>query len=601
MIDTVKNPYELKINQENWQKAGSKLMRMAIAELAYEGVIELISVNRNDDNRFKPNLYQLELADTRLLITATKKRFGGWIIHEVKNEQEPSLSYQLNEFFIKLCRTLEMSDITKAYLIKEINHTLLAEAHLYTDDRPNSQQLACLSGSVVDSALRGHPWLIMGKGRLGFGYHDYQVYAPEMKVLTKLPWFAIHQKLAQFSAIHSLSAEDVYHNVLGEYQLQQFRNTLVEKSLDPDDYFFLPIHPWQWQHWISLNYSEQIVNHELIFVGMSEHEYLPLQSIRTFANMTSPTCYNIKLPLSILNTAVYRGLPSKRNRVAPQITQWLVNIFHQDDDLKRTGLVLLGEVATITAGQPTFDPLSKPPYQFLELLGCLYRDSVENYIHDNELVISQAALIHHDKNGVYLLPYLVTQSQLTIEAWLHQFFSVCVPPLLYWLYRYGIVFSPHGENSLLIHEQGVPKRMVLKDFVDDINLVDSEFAEQQPKPEAAEILLTHAAKDLPHFIFTGLFVVHYRYIFDVVHINYGLTEQRFWGLLAEVIDDFHQKHPELDDRIKLFDIKRPYFEKICLNRVRLFTRGYQDDAERPEPVISEPILNPISDEFSKEN
>jgi len=40
---------------------------------------------------------------------------------------------------------------------------------------------------------------------------------------------------------------------------------------------------------------------------------------------------------------------------------------------------------------------------------------------------------------------------------------------------------------------------------------------------------------------------------------------------------------------------RPEFEKICLNRVRLFTTSYNDEAERPVPVFLDPIPNPVSE------
>ncbi|XSZ47874.1 IucA/IucC family C-terminal-domain containing protein [Francisella noatunensis] len=33
-----------------------------------------------------------------------------------------------------------------------------------------------------------------------------------------------------------------------------------------------------------------------------------------------------------------------------------------------------------------------------------------------------------------------------------------------------MVFSPHGENSILIIEDNLPVGLVMKDFVDDINI-----------------------------------------------------------------------------------------------------------------------------------
>lgn len=139
------------------------------------------------------------------------------------------------------------------------------------------------------------------------------------------------------------------------------------------------------------------------------------------------------------------------------------------------------------------------------------------------------------------------------------------------------------------------KKMVLKDFIDDVNLVDEDFPELENLPPEGQILLRHPAEELSHFIFTGLFMVHYRYICNVFLEDYPEhTELEFWQTISSVIDEFHQAHPELADRIEKFSMFRPSFEKICLNRVRLFTTSYNDEAERPVPVFLDPIANPVS-------
>ena len=153
---------------------------------------------------------------------------------------------------------------------------------------------------------------------------------------------------------------------------------------------------------------------------------------------------------------------------------------------------------------------------------------------------------------------------------------------------------------MLIHANGVPQKMVLKDFIDDVNLVDEDFPELASLPIEGQILLRHPAHELSHFIFTGLFMVHYRYICNVFLQDYPEhSEVEFWQTISLVIDAFHQAHPELAERIEKFAMFRAEFEKICLNRVRLFTTSYNDEAERPVPVFLDPIANPVSPETLK--
>jgi siderophore synthetase component len=299
--------------------------------------------------------------------------------------------------------------------------------------------------------------------------------------------------------------------------------------------------------------------------------------------------------VSIFNTAVYRGLPSKRNLAAPAVSAWLKNIHQQDQQLQNSAVIFLGEIASLTVQQPCFDPIEAAPYQFKELFGCLWRESVDVYVDPTVHVLSQAALLHRDLSGQSILTVLIQASKLSPLDWLAQFAQVCLEPLLICLYRYGLAFSPHGENTMLVHEHGVPKALVLKDFVDDINLVDEDFPELAQRPREADVLLRHPAAELSHFIFTGLFIVHYRYICNVFLQDYPqYSELDFWQTISNQIISFHQQNPELSHRIEKFDILRPEFSKVCLNRVRLFTTSYNDEAERPVPVFLNPMANPVS-------
>ncbi len=112
----------------------------------------------------------------------------------------------------------------------------------------------------------------------------------------------------------------------------------------------------------------------------------------------------------------------------------------------------------------------------------MWRESVDPVIGTGEQALSQAALLHRDINGQSILAVLIQASGLSPLQWLKRFAEVSVTPLLICLYKYGLAFSPHGENTMLIHANGVPQKMVLKDFIDDVNLVDEDFPELASLP-----------------------------------------------------------------------------------------------------------------------
>ena len=587
---------QLQVNQKQWRLAGQRLIEMAIAEFLYE---EIIQVTHLKDNR-----YQLTLDDQTYTFKAQNYLLGHWQIEEGSVRElsvaEDLPAWNLHTFIRAFSNQTEVKPFTKAYLIKEMNNTWLAEAHLFDESRLSSEAALTASHHEIEGMLRGHPWLIMSKGRMGFGYDDYLSAAPELSPTVKVLWLAVHRDLAEFRSTEEWQAGRLYQHELSAEELANFEQKLHERGCSCRDYFLIPVHAWQWHQWLVPTYANEIVDQRIIELGVGQDDYVPMQSIRTLCNISQPERHYVKLPVSIFNTAVYRGLPSKRNLAAPAVTAWLKQIQSQDPDLKQSGVAFLGEVATLTIHQPCFDQIEGAPYQFKELFGCLWRESVDPVIGTGEQALSQAALLHRDINGQSILAVLIQASGLSPLQWLKRFAEVSVTPLLICLYKYGLAFSPHGENTMLIHANGVPQKMVLKDFIDDINLVDEDFPELASLPIEGQILLRHPAHELSHFIFTGLFMVHYRYICNVFLQDYPEhSEVEFWQTISSVIDAFHQAHPELAERIEKFAMFRAEFEKICLNRVRLFTTSYNDEAERPVPVFLDPIANPVSPETLK--
>ena len=587
---------QLQVNQKQWRLAGQRLIEMAIAEFLYEEIIQVTDL--------KNNRYQLMLDDQTYTFKAQNYLLGHWQIEEGSVRElsvaEDLPAWNLHTFIRAFSNQTEVKPFTKAYLIKEMNNTWLAEAHLFDESRLSSEAALTASHHEIEGMLRGHPWLIMSKGRMGFGYDDYLSAAPELSPTVKVLWLAVHRDLAEFRSTEEWQAGRLYQHELSAEELANFEQKLHERGCSCRDYFLIPVHAWQWHQWLVPTYANEIVDQRIIELGVGQDDYVPMQSIRTLCNISQPERHYVKLPVSIFNTAVYRGLPSKRNLAAPAVTAWLKQIQSQDPDLKQSGVAFLGEVATLTIHQPCFDQIEGAPYQFKELFGCLWRESVDPMIGTGEQALSQAALLHRDINGQSILAVLIQASGLSPLQWLKRFAEVSVTPLLICLYKYGLAFSPHGENTMLIHANGVPQKMVLKDFIDDVNLVDEDFPELASLPIEGQILLRHPAYELSHFIFTGLFMVHYRYICNVFLQDYPEhSEVEFWQTISSVIDAFHQAHPELAERIEKFAMFRAEFEKICLNRVRLFTTSYNDEAERPVPVFLDPIANPVSPETLK--
>ncbi|HET6636940.1 MAG TPA: IucA/IucC family C-terminal-domain containing protein, partial [Streptomyces sp.] len=297
-----------------------------------------------------------------------------------------------------------------------------------------------------------------------------------------------------------------------------------------------------------------------------------------------------------LNTLVWRGLPTERTVAAPAVTAWVHSLREQDPYLREEcRVILLGEVASVAVPHPVYDGLPGVPYQYRELLGCIWREPLTRYLDAGERARTLASLIHTDGDGRAFTAELVARSGLAPRVWLRHLFAALLPPLLHFLYRYGTVFSPHGENAIVVFDdRDVPVRLAVKDFVDDVNVSARPLPEHAAMPdEVRAVLLTEEPGFLTQFIHSGLFVGVFRFLAPLCQDQLGVPERDFWALLRAEVLRYHARFPQLKERFETFDLLTERIERLCLNRNRLHMDGYRDRAERPHAAVHGTVANPL--------
>jgi siderophore synthetase component len=267
-----------------------------------------------------------------------------------------------------------------------------------------------------------------------------------------------------------------------------------------------------------------------------------------------------------------------------------------DAFLRETGVIALGEVASVSVAHPAFETVADVPYQHTELLGAIWRESVESYLTEGERAISLAALLHKDPAGVAYVEPLVARSGLSVEEWVSRLHEVTLPPLLHMLYRYGAAFSPHAQNCMLVLRDDAPARLVVKDFVDDMMVSSDPLPELADMPGDVRAALGDGveAAILVQWIQGGLLVCVHRYLAEIFDDRLGYAESSFWAAGERAVARYQARFPELEDRFALFDMQAPAFVKLCLNRVRMLERGYNDAASRPVAAAVGWIENPLA-------
>ncbi|MEU2858829.1 IucA/IucC family siderophore biosynthesis protein [Streptomyces mirabilis] len=499
-------------------------------------------------------------------------------------------------FLTRARGTLEIDGATLGHVVRELSTTLAADARLHRDARTVAE-LADLGYAELEGHQTGHPWIVLNKGRLGFSATDAADWAPEARRATPIPWIAVHTTLATYRGVPSLhSAEQLYARELAPATRESFDGVLRARGLIPESYLYLPVHPWQWDDVVLPLFAPSVAAGAIVPLPSDGDLRLPQQSIRTFLNVSHPDRHTVKLPLSVLNTLVWRGLPTERTLAAPAVTAWMHALRDADPFLRDTcGVILLGEVASVTVNHPVYDALPEVPYQYKELLGAIWREPVSRHLAPGERARTLAALLHTDPDGRAFTAELVARSGLAPNVWLRRLFAALLPPLLHFLYRYGTVFSPHGENAIVVFDDhDVPVRLAVKDFVDDVNVSADPLPEHATMPDdVRNVLLTEPPAFLTQFIHSGLFVGVFRYLAPLCEEQLGVPEAEFWALVRAEIVRHQARFPELKERYEMFDLLTPRIERLCLNRNRLHLDGYRDRPERPHAAVHGTVPNPL--------
>ncbi|MFJ9597318.1 IucA/IucC family protein [Streptomyces virginiae] len=590
------------LTPSTWDFAARRLLAKMLAEFAYEEIVRPVPAPAAAGDA-----WTLTLDDGSVLgFRARRRAYGSWHVTPDTITLTPQTATAAPaapasfgdpyDFLVRARTLLGLDGATLGHLVRELSATLAADARI-DHTALTADVLADLDYAALEGHQTGHPWLVLNKGRIGLSSSDTAAWAPEARNRQRLPWLAAHTSLAAYRGTAGLGdPARLYSAELDPATRAAFDQTLRDRGLDPLRYLYFPVHPWQWDEVVVPLFAPALAAGELVPLPADPDVRLPQQSIRTFLNISRPDRHSVKLPLSVFNTMVWRGLPSDLALAAPAVTAWIHSLRDADPFLRdECRVVLLGEVASVTVRHPVYDRLPEVPYQYKELLGAIWREPLTGLLAAGERARTLASLLHTDPRGRSFTAELVTRSGLTPTVWLQRLFAAVLPPLLHFLYRYGTVFSPHGENTVVIFdERDVPVRLAVKDFVDDVNISDEPLPELASVPaEVRAVLLTEPADFLPQFIHSGLFIGVFRYLSALCEDRLGVPEGDFWSLARAEILRHQARFPELKDRYELFDLLGERITRLCLNRNRLYEDGYRDRPDRPHAVQYGTVPNPL--------
>ncbi|AZS87080.1 IucA/IucC family siderophore biosynthesis protein [Streptomyces griseoviridis] len=567
------------LSPERWEKANRLLIGKALAEFAHERLI----TPRQDGERY---VVHSDDGLTRYRFAATRHALDHWRVDPdslTRHRDESELPLAALDFFIELRAALGLSDEILPVYLEEISSTLSGTCFKLTKPPVTVAELVDSDFQAIETGMtEGHPCFVANNGRLGFGVHEYLSYAPETAHPVRLVWLAAHRSRAAFTAGVGVEYEAFLRAELGADTVERFRADLSGQGLDPADYLFIPVHPWQWWNKLSVTFAAEVARRHLVCLGEGDDEYLAQQSIRTFFNRSHPGKHYVKTALSVLNMGFMRGLSAAYMEATPAINDWLAQLVEGDPVLKSTGLSIIRERAAVGYRHLEYEQATDRYSPYRKMLAALWRESPVPGLADGESLATMASLVHVDHEGASFASALIERSGLAPAEWLRHYLRAYYTPLLHSFYAYDLVYMPHGENVILVLEDGVVRRAIYKDIAEEIAVMDPD-AVLPPEVRRIRVEVPDDKKLLS--IFTDVFDCFFRFLAANLAAEGVLGEDDFWRTVAEVTREYQREVPELAAKFAQFDMFAPEFSLSCLNRLQLRDNRQMVDLADPSGAL----------------
>ncbi|MGJ0120147.1 IucA/IucC family protein [Williamsia sp. MIQD14] len=554
---------------------GRRMARKVLAEFAHEQIIHPIPLGPGPDDAGASGAGSMYLVvsddqSTEYVFRAEVLSLDNWVI------DGPSMRRLVDgadvpvdpvAMLLDLRERLAIAaDAVPAYLEEFVN-TLGLGADRPDHLRVPAAELARADFQTVEQTMtEGHPCIVANAGRIGFSSDDVARYAPERGEHCRLVWVAAPRGHCEVAAMSDHDHHDLLRGELGSTTLDEFDAELRSRGLDPADFLYLPVHPWQWNEKVARVFARELAEGTLVCVGEGTDLYRPQQSIRTLFNADEPRRHYVKLALSITNMGFTRGMSADYMRTTPLINDWVRDRVGDDPFLRSVGFTMVFEVVAIGYRNPVLQSVTEPGSEYRKLMSALWRQSPVGLVDDDQQLMTMAALLHIDHRGDPLVGALVERSGLSATAWLARYLRTYLHPIIHLLYRYRLKFSPHGENLILVLADGVPVRAILKDIGEEVTIGD----DAPGLPESCRRAVVPTDDAIGNLgILSDVFDDFLRPLAGILHQAGLCDDASFWKTVADSVTAYIGDHPDLADRFARWDLFAPDFGAIHMNRLQL--------------------------------
>jgi siderophore synthetase component len=513
-----------------------RVLRQLVAALIYEELVEPRKTQAGPISHL-----EWDLGTERYRCRATTGAFGRIRIIagsiEARRDEGPWYAAQLRP----LVSSLAAQQLDRERLLTELERT--ATFCVWNERNLARKSRRGLDFADLDCALdEGHPYHPSFKARLGFEEADHRAYGPEAGHSFQLVWLAVARDLLR-QALPG-PEEEFWREELGDKTWRTLDNRRQSARLDANRYGLLPLHPWQWNDMKEDGLAPYLASGQMYCLGFAGDRYRASQSVRTLFNVDHPEKASVKLAMNLVNTSTRRTIEPHSVPMAPVVSAWLGEIIASDPIFSnRYPLKILAEYAGIAADSDG---------ALAGQLAAIWRENASSGLAEGEAAVPLNALMVNEYDGKPFIEEWVQRHGLS--NWLDRLLDVVVMPVWHLLVAHGIATESHGQNMVLVHRDGLPVRLILRDFHDSVEYVPDFLANPTAAPDFLALNPAYRKARpnqyywmentdwLCELTMDCLFIFNLAEISHLLQDCYGLPEEHFWLRVRNRLTRYAAEH-----------------------------------------------------------
>lgn len=392
--------------------------------------------------------------------------------------------------------------------------------------------LAQFEQAVVD----GHPLHPCARVRGGMTVAELLAYAPEWAEQLAVQIVAIVRSSFTSCAFARRGMTDLLRR--GHPDVADAADAhLRGLRRDPADYELLPVHPWQLRRAVPQRYADALAERRVIVIARARILARPLLSLRTLAPARDRRLAHLKTAVDIRLTTATRVISPATAHNGPVMSALLAEICRREHGFAGR-FVSLAEIAS-----GGYRPGPGEPHEAAASLAAIARESPERHAGEGELALPVAALAARcPLSGQPLLAEVLEELASvhrqprpgTAERFLTGYCDCALPALLTLLSRWGVALEPHGQNAIVVLRDGLPVRLLYRDF-GGIRVSPTRLARGGLRPPAALLgaLPTEDEDELRAALFFPLIATNLSQVIATLARVSQTDSARLWRLVLQ--------------------------------------------------------------------